>query len=373
VKPSVSIVRCQTYDEKEVLRSLRQAVDLMGGIRTFVKQGDRVLLKPNLLFGKEPEKAVTTHPSVVKGVIHLVQEAGGVPLIGDSPGFGSAGRAAAKSGIRAVAEAMGCPVVELDTPVSCPGGGRFFRQFEIDHKVLEADVIINLPKWKTHGMVLLTLGVKNLFGCVPGPRKALWHLKAGENRDLFAKALVDLYDLIRPSLTILDGVIGMEGNGPSSGSPRHLGLLLAANDALSLDQVVCDLLRLPRKALITNRVAMEGGLGGDDVDVLGMTPDEARIDGFKFPPPSAADWNLPGFLRRALKNALSVRPVVSEDLCRQCDRCTEICPPGVLRRKGRGLVLDYGKCIRCFCCQEICPEGAISIEPGWALKWKKRR
>ncbi len=373
MKPSVSIVRCETYDEKEVLQGLRQAVDFIGGIRSFVRQGDRVLLKPNLLFGKEPEKAVTTHPSVVKGIIRLVKEAGGVPFIGDSPGFGSARRAAEKSGIRVAAEAMGCPVVELDTPVPCPRGGRFFRQFEIDEKVLGADVVVNLPKWKTHGMMLLTLGVKNLFGCVPGPKKALWHLKAGEKRDLFAKALVDLYDLIRPSLTLLDGVVGMEGNGPSSGTPRRLGLLLAANDALSLDQIVCDLLRLPREALITNRVAMEGGLGGGDVDVLGMTLDEARIDGFKLPPLSATDWNLPGFLRRALKNALSARPVVSEDLCRQCDRCTEICPPGVLIRKARGLVLDYGKCIRCFCCQEICPEGAISIEPGWVKRLVSRK
>jgi uncharacterized protein (DUF362 family)/Pyruvate/2-oxoacid:ferredoxin oxidoreductase delta subunit len=373
VKSSVSIVRCQTYGEEEVLRNLRQAVDLLGGIRSFVTQGDSVLLKPNLLFGKEPQKAVTTHPSVVKGVIQLVQEAGGIPFIGDSPGFGSARRAAEKSGIMAAAEAAGCPVVELDTPVPWPGAGMLFRQFEVDQKVLEADVVINLPKWKTHGMVLLTLGVKNLFGCVPGPKKALWHLKAGENRNLFAKVLIDLYDLIRPSLTILDGIVGMEGNGPSNGTPRPLGLLLAANDALSLDQIVCDLLRLPREALITTRVAMEQGLGGDDVRVLGLTLDEARIEGgFRFPPPSAPDWNLPGILRKALKNALSARPAISGELCRQCDRCTEICPPRALTRKGKRLDLDYGKCIRCFCCQEICPEGAVSIEPGWALKWKRK-
>ena len=372
VRPSVSIVKCQTYEEEEVFRSLRQSVDLLGGIRSFVKQGDHVLLKPNLLFGKEPRKAVTTHPSVVKGAIHLVHEAGGIPFIGDSPGFGSAGRAAEKSGIKTIAEEAGCPVVEFNNPVPWPKGGMLFRQFEVDQKVLDADVVINLPKWKTHGMVLLTLAVKNLFGCVPGSKKPLWHLKAGEDRSLFAKVLVDLYDMIRPSLNILDGIVGMEGNGPSSGVPKPLGLLLASNDALSLDQTVCDLLRLPREALVTNRVAIEQGLSRDDALVLGLTPNEARIEGFKFPPPSAPDWNLPGILRRALKNALSARPVISEDLCRQCDRCAEICPPKALTRKGRMPDFDYGKCIRCFCCQEICPEGAVSIQPGWALRWKRK-
>ena len=373
MKSTVSIVRCQSYDEKEVLTSLHRSLDLLGGIREFVRGGDRVLLKPNLLFGKAPEKAVTTHPSVVKGVIQIVREAGGIPFIGDSPGFGSARRAAEKSGIMAVAEETGCSVVEFDTPVLCPRGGNFFRQFEIDRKVLEADTVINLPKWKTHGMMLLTLGVKNLFGCVPGPKKALWHLKAGEKHRLFAQALIDLYCVIKPSLTILDGVVGMEGNGPSSGSPRPLGIILASNDALSLDQIVCDLLQLPRDGLMTNRIAFEQGMGKGAIEVAGERLENAKISHFKLPALSATDWNLPGFLRKALKNALSSRPVVDEETCKLCNRCVEICPPKILERKGGGLDFDYGKCIRCFCCQEICPEGAITIEPGWALRLAGKR
>ncbi len=374
MKSTVSIVRCQTYEEKEVLKGLRQSIDLIGGIKNFVKSGDLVLLKPNLLYGKAPEKAVTTHPSIVKGMIQIVREAGGIPFIGDSPSIGSLARAAEKAGIKKVADENKCPLVEFDKPISPPKrGGRFFKQLEVDQRVLEADVVISLPKWKTHGMMLLTLGVKNLFGCIPGPRKALWHLKAGEDRKLFAQMLIDLYQIIQPSLTILDGIVGMEGNGPGSGDPIQLGLILASRDPLSLDQVVCDLLRIPKKSLMTNQVAFEEGMERDGIEVVGERLEEIRIPRFRLPAPSSPNWDLPGFLQKALKNALTSKPVVEEKVCNACNRCVEICPPKVLNRGERGLLFDYGKCIRCFCCQEVCPEGAISIKPGWASRFIGKR
>jgi uncharacterized protein (DUF362 family)/Pyruvate/2-oxoacid:ferredoxin oxidoreductase delta subunit len=368
MKSLVSIVRCQSYDYDQVLRGLRRSIDLIGGIQTFVKKGDRVLLKPNLLYGKSPEKAVTTHPSILRGVIEIVREAGGVPFMGDSPSVGSLIRTAEKAGIRAVADEMKCSLVEFNRPVLPPKrGGKIFKQLEIDQTVLEAEVIINLPKLKTHSLTLLTLGVKNLFGCIPGPRKALWHLKAGEDRKTFAKILVDVYQIIQPSLTILDGIVGMDGSGPNSGRPVPLGLILASGDSLSLDQIVCDLLGISRESLLTNRVAFEQGMGKDGIDVLGERVEEVKISDFQFPTLSQPDWNLPGFLMKALKNALTTKPVIEEEVCKSCDRCTEICPPKALAKKGKDLIFDYKKCIRCFCCLEVCPEGAISIKPGWAL------
>jgi len=369
MKPAtVSIVRCETYHEEEVLRGLRRSIDLLGGIETFVKRGDRVLLKPNLLYGKAPEKAVTTHPSVVRGMIKIVREAGGVPLIGDSPGMESLGRAAEKAGIKRVADETGCPLVEFDRPiVPSERRGRRFKQLEVDRSVLEADVVINLPKWKTHGQVLLTLGVKNLFGCIPGPRKALWHLKAGQDQKLFARMLIDVYLTVRPALTILDGIVGMDGNGPGSGRPFPLGLLLGARDPLHLDQIVCDLLGIRRELLPTNRVAFESGIGMNEIEVVGENVEEVKISGFQLPPLSDLGWSLPGFLKRALRKALTGRPVIDEEVCQICGRCEEICPPKALTQKGH-LALDEQKCIRCFCCQEICPEGAISIKPGWAQR-----
>ena len=374
MKPLVSIVRCQSYDEEEVLIGLRRSLDLIGGIQNFVRKGSRVLLKPNLLYGKAPEKAVTTHPSIVKGVIQIIREAGGIPFLGDSPSVGGLIRAAEKAGIKRVADELDCPLVEFDQPILAPKGERkFSKQLEIDRTVLEADVVINLPKWKTHGLTLLTLGVKNLFGCVPGTKKALWHLKAGEDRTVFAQTLVDLYQVIRPSLTILDGIIGMEGNGPNSGHPILLGLILASTDSLSLDQIVCDLLGIPRESLPTNRVAFEEGLAKDGIEVVGERVEEVKIPRFRLPTLSEPAWNLPGFLRRALKNALTSKPVSDEELCENCDQCIGACPPKALGRKRKGLVFDYGKCIRCFCCQEVCPAGAITIKPGWALKMISRR
>ena len=373
MKSSVSIVKCPNYDENKVLSGLRRSIDLIGGIQTFVKKGHHVLLKPNLLYGKSPEKAVTTHPAIVKGVIEIVREAGGVPFIGDSPSIGSLMKAAEKAGIKAVADEMKCPLVEFNRPALPPNGkGKIFKQLEIDQTVLEADVIINLPKWKTHVQMLLTLGVKNLFGCIPGPRKALWHLKAGEDRKTFAQILVDLYQVIQPSLTLLDGIVGMEGNGPNSGRPIPLGLILASGDSLSLDQIVCDLLGISRKSLLTNRVAFEQGLGKDKIDVVGERVEDVKISNFQFPTLSQMDWNLPGFLTEALKNAFTSRPFIEEERCKACDRCEEICPPKALARKGKDLIFDYEQCIRCFCCLEVCPEGAISIKPGWALKWKAK-
>jgi uncharacterized protein (DUF362 family)/Pyruvate/2-oxoacid:ferredoxin oxidoreductase delta subunit len=371
---AVSIVKCQNYDEKKVLGGLRQSIDLIGGIGAFVKQGSRVLLKPNLLFGKSPEKAVTTHPAILRGMIQIVREVGGVPFIGDSPSVGGLMRTAEKAGIKAVANEMKCPLVEFNNPVlPSQRKGKIFKQLEIDRTVLEADVVINLPKFKTHSLTLLTLGVKNLFGCIPGPRKALWHLKAGEDRKAFAQILVDIYQVIQPSLTILDGIVGMEGNGPNSGQPISLGLILASTDSVSLDQIACDLLGISRKSLLTNRVAIEQGLGKDGIEVVGERVIDVRIPRLQFPTLSQPDWNLPGFLRRGLKNALTSKPVVQEEVCNACDRCAEICPPKALTRKEKDLVFDYGRCIRCLCCLEVCPEGAISIKQGWALKLVSRK
>ena len=373
MKSTVSIVRCQNYDEEKVLSALRQSIDLIGGIQFFVNKGSRVLLKPNLLYGKSPENAITTHPSIVRGMIQIVREAGGVPFIGDSPSIGSLMKTAEKAGIKAVADEMKCPLVEFDKPVLLSKGtGKIFKQLEIEQTVLEADVIINLPKWKTHAQMLLTLGVKNLFGCIPGPRKPLWHLKAGDDRKLFAQILFDIYQIIQPSLTILDGILGMEGNGPNSGRPISIGLILASGDSLSLDQIVCDLLGISRKSLPTNRVAIEQGMGKDTIEVFGEKVEDVKISKFQFPTLSQTDWGLPGFLKNALKNAFTSKPIIVEKMCKDCEQCATICPPKALTRKGKDLTFDYGECIRCFCCLEVCPEGAISIKPGWALRLKSK-
>jgi ferredoxin len=196
----------------------------------------------------------------------------------------------------------------------------------------------------------------------------LWHLRAGESRKAFAQILLDLYRVVQPTLTILDGVVGMEGNGPGSGDPIPLGLILASKDALSIDLVVCDLLGIPRKSIPTNQVALEDGMGSDSIEIVGESIKASKISSFKLPPASGVSWNLPGFMRKALKNALTSKPWIDDRLCEGCERCAEICPPKALKKSGEGFVFDYEECIRCFCCQEVCSSGAISIKPGWVVK-----
>jgi uncharacterized protein (DUF362 family)/Pyruvate/2-oxoacid:ferredoxin oxidoreductase delta subunit len=365
MKTRVSITRCEGYVSEQVSKAVRQSVDLLGGMGRFVKAGQKVLLKPNLLVASTPERGVSPHPMVVKAVMELVKEAGGTPILGDSPAFGTAQRVAAKAGIAGVAEAMGCPIVDFRDTVTAQTPGEFlFRRFEVAREVVETPVVINLPKIKTHGQMLLTLAVKNMFGCVPGTAKASWHLKAGIDRMTFARMLVELYGVLKPSLTIMDGIIAMEGNGPNSGTPRPLGMVLAGTDCVAIDSTVTHVLGLERKRLWTTRAAMDAGIGvaePDGIEVLGRSADRIAVSHFQLPEDGEVTWGLPRFLRGVLKDALLPRPVIDRDRCRACFTCVDICPPKAIRKEGGSVAINSDNCIRCFCCQEICPEGAIEI------------
>lgn len=333
-----------------------------------MKPGQSVLLKPNLLIASVPEKGVTTHPMVVRAVMEIVKEAGGVPFVGDSPSFGSAQRVAAKSRIAQVAEAMGCPIVDFRETVQVRTPEGFtFRRFEVAREAVDSQVIINLPKIKTHAQMLLTLGVKNMFGCFPGTRKLAWHLKAGTDRTHFARMLVELYWAVKPDLTIMDGIVAMEGNGPSGGTTRPLDMVLAGTDCVSLDSTVTQLLGLPRNRLWTTRVGVEQGIGigdPDRIEILGPPLSDLTVSHFVLPDTGDLVWGLPGFLKNLLKDVALPRPVIDPEQCKLCMRCVEICPPAVMKREADRIVIDTKACIRCFCCQEVCPEGAIEIQAG---------
>ncbi len=369
MKTQVSISKCSGYGYDPLSKAVRRSVDLLGGMDRFVKPGQKVLLKPNLLFASGPDRGVTTHPMVVKAVLELVKENGGVPVIGDSPGFGTAHRVAAKAGIAQVAEEMGCPIVDFkDTVVVKTPENFIFRRFEVAREATEADVVINLPKIKTHGQMLLTLGVKNMFGCIPGTRrKAAWHLKAGIDRTYFARMLVELYGVLKPDVTIMDGIVAMEGNGPSGGSPRKVDTLFAGTDCVSLDSTVTHLLGLSRKRLWTTRVAMEdhaGTANPDEIEVLGASLRDLGVSHFRLPKGMEVTWGIPGFIQRGLKDVLLPQPVIDREKCEECLTCVEVCPPKAMKKKSQGIVIDPKKCISCFCCQEICPESVIDIRGG---------
>jgi uncharacterized protein (DUF362 family)/Pyruvate/2-oxoacid:ferredoxin oxidoreductase delta subunit len=371
-KARVSIVRCPDYSDKSVLTAVKEAVDLLGGLEAFIERGNRVLLKPNLLVAKTPEKAVTTHPSVVKAVIQLVRDAGGVPMVGDSPAIEGLAKVASKAGISDVVREMNCGLVDFDDGVEVKGTHQgVFTRLEVARAVMDSDHLINLPKLKTHGMTTMTLSVKNLFGCIPGTKKIQWHLRAGVNRHYFAHMLVDIYGIIRPRLNLVDAVVGMEGEGPSGGNPRKIGLIFAGSDGIAVDAAICKVLGLPPQNLLTNRIASELGLGAsrlEDIEIVGEGIEEVEVRGFRLPRSMEPQWGLPRPLRWLLRNWLTAKPSVRRDLCELCGLCVEGCPPGAMAKVNEEIDVDYSKCIRCFCCSEVCPEGAIGISRGWLLR-----
>jgi len=362
------------YSGKELRSALTRLLAPLGGMGAFVKSGERVLLKPNMLSAKTPDAAVTTNPEVVRAVIEMVREAGAIPFVGDSPGIGSLRHVAEKCGILQVLEETATELVEFTESQSIAGPG-LFKRFELAKPYLEADRVINLPKLKTHGMMTMTCAVKNLFGAVVGAGKIAWHLKAGEDRELFARMLLEIYQLRTPDLNIVDAITAMEGDGPSSGTPRHVGLLIAGANAVSVDVVAAEILGIPKKYLYLERVAEKLALTGVErstIQTSGYPVKEALIPDFQLPPISDVQFGLPRFLSRHLRHHFTAYPYPLHEKCKLCGICRDACPPGAMEIRDDSLFIDYPRCIRCFCCRELCPEHALGVREGRLLKIIKR-
>lgn len=389
-KPAVSVVKCRTYDPAEVSGSVRRAVDLVGGMSGFVKAGDRILIKPNMLAARHPDKAVTTHPEIVRTMIRMVKGAGGVPVVGDSPAGPSTEnilrRLAAKTGIAEVCEEEGVPFALFLEPITMRNeGGRVAKSFDVTKTLGEVDGVISLAKLKTHSFTRYTGAVKNLFGLVHSLKKAEYHLRM-KDPDAFSEMLVDLAQLVRPRLTIMDGVVGMDGDGPSAGRPRQVGLLLASSDPHALDLVAITLIGEDPQDVGTVRIAADRDLlpadGIAGVDVIGEAMDTVRVPDFRMPPKLRRLGAAPGFLASIVAEGVARKPAFDDSICVGCGQCVDICPADalVLARAGnRKIKIDRGACIRCYCCQEVCPENAIRLKRmplrswGWTIASKLRR
>lgn len=382
-QPIVSIHQCDDYSEENVQRAVDLSLSDIGGIESFISSGDRVLLKPNLLIGKPPDKELNTRAEVVKAVMARAADCGAKLVVGDSPSFGSAASAAKKCGILDVAKSFGAEVVTFkDTREVSSENGRMYKQLPIASDALDADKVINLPKLKTHGFMTLTLGVKNLFGCIVGRAKPQWHLKAGQNAVAFARMLVEIDAAVAPALTLMDGVVGMEGNGPGSGDPKKVGVIMASPSALALDRVTLDLLHMTPDQLPLLDAAREFGVSGtemSEIELKGEAISSIRVRGFKLPPTPERQINhLPAFLQRMIKRTFTTEPLIHNDKCTRCATCIKACPPEVMSfvplektdKNGydKKVEIDRTGCIHCFCCQEVCPEGAITIRRGLLLK-----
>ncbi|MEJ2744199.1 MAG: DUF362 domain-containing protein [bacterium] len=370
----IAVVKCSSYEAESVKEALHKSVGLLGGTSQFFGAGASVLIKPNILSPDPPEKAITTHPSLVKAVAELVSSAGGTPSIGDSPGFYSFKRAAATSGIAKAVKEAGANLspfeegIEIATAENC-----LLKKIVVAKTVAGSDAIISIPKFKTHTLTYITAAVKNLLGCIPGLKKAEMHFRFPDN-ERFSRLLVDICLSIPVKLHILDAVIGMDGDGPNAGNPFAMGLIMAGTDPVALDSTACRIVGIDPMTIPMLRIGEECGLGHaseEGIEIVGESIDDVRVDGFKAVLPGADVGRLlplPEAVLRCIRKWVVKRPRIVRETCTRCGACVEVCPakPKALTMEKGVVTIDDGACILCYCCAEMCPSKAIVLKRGFA-------
>ncbi len=382
----ISLIKCDNYNQDIVDNAVKKAVDLLGGINNFVKSGQTVVLKANLLMKCSVEKCATTHPSVIEAVGKLVKEAGAKRIIiADSAGGpfteGYMNSIYKSSGVVEIAERCGFELNQdfssfsVDMPSAKVG-----KRFLICNCLQEADVIINISKLKTHSFTGYTNALKNMFGAIPGLSKVEMH---GQFRtlDVFGDFIFDIWDYFgsKIALNITDAVMAMEGAGPSNGTPRKVGAILAGVNPVAVDVVSIKLMNAEPKSMpfietgilrnkIDNNLSVE--VLGDNVDDC-IVKDFKKVEINRYKP--LANY-VPQSMQNFVHQVMTQRPVISKKKCKGCKKCFEHCPMKAISmveyKKGEPpkAKIDYTKCIRCYCCQELCPFGVVKIKSGIIYK-----
>jgi uncharacterized protein (DUF362 family)/Pyruvate/2-oxoacid:ferredoxin oxidoreductase delta subunit len=384
---AVALAQCPTYDLEPLRQALRKLLAEIGGLGAFVTPGQKVLIKPNLLAPRPPESAITTHPALIRAIAELVKEQGAYPYVGDSPGgFGVLQRIESLweiTGMKQAAADSGAQLVNFEKSplkeIELRAGKKTVKIHIAACVQDDFDVIINVPKFKTHSLTITTGAIKNMFGVMPGLTKVYFH-KIGPRKEEMSALLVALFAQVTPQLNIMDGIIGMEGEGPgSTGTPIQTGFLLAAANALALDMVQARLMEIPFDQVPILVQAVKAGLGPENwekIDLLGGTLTGIKPARFDRPATSYMD-RVPAFIVPVLsylsKRVHITRPVVDEELCTVCQICLKNCPVKTIQLKKGRIRVDYKKCIECFCCLELCPAKAMKIKKSWVLKLAERK
>jgi len=380
----VSLSECREYSNEVLRETLYESLGNIG-FDPDSFSGARVALKPNLIVPAMEEKAITTDPEFFRAVAQIVKKHKGTPVLIESPAIHSLQRALKKTRYGEIVEAEGIEVADANLSSDIHyGGARTFKRLEIQSAFFDVDIILNLPKFKTHGLTYMTGAVKNLFGAIPGRQKSKMHVKT-PGREEFSEFLLDLYGALqcgfeepKTLLHLMDAVVAQEGEGPGpAGTPRRMNAILAGCDAVAVDYVATCVAGLDVQKALTVTQGFQRDFGvqsPEEIQVVGKRIDELRIDDFV---PSTETF-MSNMIRwpatsKTFRNLFIDRPVPQEDKCTLCYQCTQICPADVIRKaSGKNSVPDYRykECIRCYCCMEICPEAAIEKKAGrfqWML------
>jgi uncharacterized protein (DUF362 family)/Pyruvate/2-oxoacid:ferredoxin oxidoreductase delta subunit len=332
-------------------------------------RGKKVLVKPNVLRAARPEEAVTTHPAVLRAVVECLQDLGAAQItVGDNPGlmgYGANEKSFERAGLIEASlghyKNIGLDAVEV--PFSVLGDVAAMPRVSVSRAVLEADCFISLPKFKTHGLTVITGAVKNSYGILPGAQKALLHKLSG-SPERFQEVVVDVFALRPPDFILVDAILGMQGNGPASTDLRWIGRILAADNAVALDSVICRMAGLEPGKLRLLHKARELGLGDFAPEAVELLGELAVLEGFRLPPLDGGAIQHSANLQSLLESRIVMRPKADPARCTACGTCVDQCPAQALRIEDNVAVVDKALCIACFCCQEMCPEKAIALVAG---------
>ena len=375
---TVSVVRCENYGRDQVYDAVKKSMELLGGLGQFVSPGQKVFLKFNMLVGSAPEACVTTNPDIVYAVARLLKEHGCKVVMGDSPGGGLLytedvlKKQYAISGYKEVSEKLKIPL-NYDTGfqgVMAPSG-RLVKRFSIINPALEADAIVVVSKAKTGALLGMTGGTKNIFGLVPGLEKPVYHANYPNIYD-FCQVFLDLNEVVKPKLQIMDAIMGQDGDGPIAGTPRKIGAVLASGDYNAIDVITARLMSLDLGRMPMLKVAVERGYLREDfsdVTIVGDSMEDLIAKDFKGPSTYAgpemtryADFNRMSGMGFTLMKKAALRPHIHKDKCIDCMKCIRICPVKTIKMENKKPSINYMKCINCYCCHEMCDTRAISLE-----------
>ena len=379
-KIKVSVVNCSSYDPEIIDPALEECLQALDCFKDIIKPGKKILIKPNLLSPNNPEKAITTHPMFVEAVIKKIVELTGQPeniTLADScvPIL-----TYTESGLKKLYEATGMISLPEKTGIMLNYDNRSskisiaegvsVKQIDAIRAVAKADIIVNLPKFKTHNLTVTTGAVKNLFGIIPGMSKPGFHTRFFDI-SMFCNMLIDIACAVKPQLTIMDGILGMEGDGPGNGgTPRKTNLILSSTDPFALDNIASNIMGLGEDDNPVLSEAKKRNISGafiENIELSGGLLSELRINDFNLPKAARKEIGsnfLTNILKRAARNSLNPYPKIDRKKClgESCRTCKKICPQTAISdslRDKDALIFDYNKCTRCFCCSEVCPEGAI--------------